>query len=321
MSRIYRQPPKPWNANIQAAAQGKSNPGEQRPLPADDLRSVVEQVGDAWDRLRGELVVITGASGFVGGWMTESLRTVLRSNHADLSGRFDYDVVYSTPGVGAWWPKHRPDYIIHATTDGVGWQHVAAVARAAGAKMLLLSSGAVYGEREDRKASKEVEWDCISGSGLLHKCTDYGRMKRDQERSCRDIAVIARLFSFIGPGLRRHAGRVFLEDDPITVNDDGAVRSYLYASDLATWLWTLLLRGQVGRAYNVGSGEAIEVTRFANVCGEARKTNVVKRWNKALVKIGTYYVPDVSRADQELGCRQTVGLDDAIKRTLAWQSS
>lgn len=308
MSRIYQQPPKPWNANIQAAVQGKPDPSANKPLPTDDLRRVVEQVGDAWQHVYGKEIYITGARGFIGRWMFESVMTALRGD----SGRWP-NVWTVNEYVEKWWPYHKPDYIIHATTDGVGWQHVAAVARAAGAKMLLLSSGAVYGNGW-KDACCEMRQQPGAGMGDM-PATDCGRQKRDQEGEC--AAVIARLFSFIGPGLRRHVGREFLEADPITVNDDGAVRSYLYASDMAVWLWRCLLLGKVGRAYNVGSGEAIKVTDFAKRCSDIRE---MERVRKGVQEInGTYYVPDVSRAERELGCRQTVGLDEAIRRTLAWQ--
>jgi UDP-glucuronate decarboxylase len=279
-------------------------PNSTRPLPADDLRRVVDGVGDVWKALHRKTVWITGANGFVGSWMSNSLAEYVRV------GREFVNLWLNVGDVENWWPKERPDYIVHATADGVGWQHVANVCRAAGAKMLLLSSGAVYEIRDSygKKKPTREDWFCMP-------TTAYGADKQLQERSCQDVAVIARLFSFIGPGLRRHTGREFLEADPITVKDDGAVRSYLYGSDLATWLWTILLRGQVGKAYNVGSGEPTKVVAFAKKCGAVRGVEV----NVTAGDVGSYYVPNVERAGQELGLRQTVGLDDAIRRTLAWQ--
>ncbi|MDE2099663.1 MAG: NAD(P)-dependent oxidoreductase [Patescibacteria group bacterium] len=279
-----------------------------KPLPAEDLRHVVEQVGD-WGPLCNKTVVITGSRGFVGQWMLESL--LCKYYH----GR---DLVVETveKEVEHWWPERKPDYIIHATSDGVGWQHVAHVARAAGAKMLLLSSGAVYGNSAwmpEKGVARKANEDTMA----LPR-DQYGTDKRMQEVKCCDVAVIARLFSFIGPGLRRHAGHEFVTAGSVKVKNDGAVRSYLHAADMATWLWRCLLLGKVGRAYNVGSGEATKVIDFARMCAVERNQHWSTGFEIAPGEGGTYYVPDIGRAERELGCQQAIGLDDAVRRTVAW---
>ena len=82
---------------------------------------------------------------------------------------------------------------------------------------------------------------------------------------------IARCYAFIGPHLPLSgpfAAGNFAADvaagRPIVINGDGSpVRSYLYAADMAIWLWTVLVRAPAGSVYNVGSSEAIDIKALA----------------------------------------------------------
>ena len=107
-----------------------------------------------------------------------------------------------------------------------------------------------------------------------------------------------------------------------TVRVEGAgtaVRSYLYAADLSAWLWAMLLRGVRGATYNLGSEEAVSIAelaaRTAALLGGAGY-EVLGRpdpgWNPGR------YVPSIALIRRELGVAQSVGLDEAIRRTAAW---
>lgn len=284
-----------------------------RPLPVENFvqRELLEP-------LRGKRVLIVGASGFCGRWLLETLYRFSTGLDTRISASFHdpkraYESCHQFVDVyGAFKSKsYRFDYIAHCTLDGLGLDESRRYL-APGGKFLHLSSGAVCVNPKVSCTRPICETDppCAMDG--------YGRMKWEQDVQAIDFAVIARLFSFIGPGLRRHTGREFLEANPIQVNNDGAVRSYLYAGDMAAWLWTLLIRGETGRIYNVGSSEPTAVTTFAVKCAEARKVAISCQ---PMTTGGTYYVPNTDRVASELGLRQTVGLTEAIERTLAWQKS
>jgi dTDP-glucose 4,6-dehydratase len=116
-----------------------------------------------------------------------------------------------------------------------------------------------------------------------------------------------------------------LAGGPIRVNGDGTpYRSYLYAADLAEWLFTILLRGRAGRAYNVGSEEALSVLELAERVAETiglqgnGGINVTVAKKPIAGTLAVRYVPAASRAHAELELEPSVPLSRAIARAAHW---
>jgi dTDP-glucose 4,6-dehydratase len=199
-------------------------------------------------------------------------------------------------------------------------------------RFLMVSSGAVYG-----KQPAEMDRIPESYSGGPDTCSvfsAYGEGKRLAESLCaaysRDEALecaIARCFTFLGPYMALDPSYAIgsflgscLAGKPIRISGDGStLRSYLYASDLAVWLWMLLLKGPVMQAVNVGSDEEISILALAKEVLAALDLDLPIEVAGTPVPgiVPARYVPSVQSA-QGLGLRQTVSLRDAIRRTQQW---
>jgi len=99
-----------------------------------------------------------------------------------------------------------------------------------------------------------------------------------------------------------------------------AVRSYLYAADLAVWLWRILFQGVSSRPYNVGSDVPVSVVELAHAVAKENgpATEVIVQGKPEPDEVVDYYVPDITRARTELGLQVCRGLSDAVNRTLVW---
>lgn len=185
-------------------------------------------------------------------------------------------------------------------------------------RLLFASSGAVYGPQEPECERMSEEHPC-------RPVTVYGKGKLEAERLCLDSgipSVIARCFAFVGSYLPQDAhfaaGNFLcdaLRNRPIEVRGDGRpLRSYLDASDLVRWLWTLLESGTPGRCYNVGSGDAVSIAGLARRCAALRTPALpVHVAEPPGEGAAPRYVPDVARIQAELGLIPAVDLDTALR--------
>ena len=248
-------------------------------------------------------------------------------------------------------PDGEYSYVIHAATETTGSQaaerpfemlttivdgtaRVLDFARTHGTrKLLLTSSGAVYGKQPAHLT--HIPEDYAGGPNPLDPASVYAEGKRVSEQMCALQAAngsiemkIARCFAFVGPHLPLDAhfaignfiGDV-LAGRQIRIKGDGTPRrSYLYASDLATWLWTMLFRAPSMVPINVGSGHDLSILELAETVAESLGGSAgvhVEREAIAGADVARY-VPSVDRANDVLGLEETVSLKEAIRRTAAW---
>lgn len=219
------------------------------------------------------------------------------------------------------------------TTIVDGTRRTLDFARRSGAKRFLLtSSGAVYGAQPAELTHVPEEYG--GGPDPADTNQAYAEGKRAAEMLCAVYAdadlqpTIARCFAFVGPYLPldvHFAAGNFVRDalhgGPIRVSGDGSpYRSYLYAADLAIWLWTILLRGQSVRPYNVGSEAAISIADLARAVARLSSPapDVCIAKSAPTGEAPERYVPSTTRVQGDLGVTMTIDLDDALTRTIAW---
>jgi dTDP-glucose 4,6-dehydratase len=229
----------------------------------------------------------------------------------------------ASTGLDAREPRLMFDMMVNGTARVLELAHAGGASR-----FLLVSSGSVYGRQLPVDFVTE---DYPGAPDPSDPLVMHGEAKRAAEMLCAINAgarlqpAIARCFAFVGPYLPLDAHfavgnfiRDALAGGPIRVGGDGTpIRSYLYAADLAVWLWTILLRGQALRPYNVGASAAISIRELAELVRDTLAPGAAVDIAQAPVPGAppSRYVPSVARAAAELGLVPTVPLPEGIART------
>lgn len=212
-----------------------------------------------------------------------------------------------------------------------------AVERCSNLKMLLnVSSGLVYGPQPIDLTHIDENFSGAPKCGTVSSA--YAEAKRYAETLChssrsqsRIPIVTARPFAFMGPYQSIEAPWAlnnFIKDALIgniirVLGDGKTIRSYMYASDMAFWLLSILARGESGEIYNVGSSEAITLDKLAERValefGSSPEVNLnTSSFNQSQ---HSRFVPDISFAKNKLQLGVTIDLNLAIKKTVLWNKS
>jgi dTDP-glucose 4,6-dehydratase len=107
----------------------------------------------------------------------------------------------------------------------------------------------------------------------------------------------------------------------IVIKGDGTpVRTFMYGTDMALWLLTLLAQGKSGSAYNVGSERAVTIAELGDLILRlsAGKGKVVIQGASLQGNAPSYYVPDTAKIRAEFALAETVTLEDGLNATLEW---
>lgn len=194
---------------------------------------------------------------------------------------------------------------------------------------LYVSSGAVYGKQPEYIESMS-ETDSYN-ININDPNSAYAEGKRIAELYCSTYSnqykfplKIARCFAFVGPHLPLDTHfaignfiKSIISNENIIIKGDGTtIRSYMYASDLTTWLWKILFTGKANYPYNVGSNEKITILELANLIKSFNpKIKIVVLGDKALFQ--DKYIPNIKRANQ-IDLEIKVDLYTAIEKTISY---
>ena len=242
-------------------------------------------------------------------------------------------------------------FVIHAATDATekaviespletldtivgGTRHILDFARNCGAQgFLFTSSGAVYGKQPPEVARLSETFR--GAPDPADPASSYGESKRLAETLCCIYAAkygfacrIARCFAFAGPYLPLDGHFAIgnfvcdaIRGEPIRIHGDGTpVRSYLYAADLAVWLWTILFRGENCQPYNVGSEREVSISELATAVVDALSPGLPVETAHRPVP-GTLplrYLPSTALAQNQLGLSEHFTLKEMITRMARW---
>jgi len=303
---------------------------------------------------------ITGATGVFGGWFLEYFNwmhtrqlgepvvTILSRHPHSYHFNFMHTVIGDIGDFDV--PEGSFEYLLHLaapsgrdTFHGMsdlvkleqvyfGTKRVLEVSESLVRKRsLVASSGAIYGgfpahyaipiSEDNRTAPPSSEIGI--GLALGKKISEF--LCQDAVRSTNCDLSIARLFSFVGPGLPvdihyaigNFVYKAVQGEDVVITGDGKPSRSYMFLGDMVYWLLTILIKGKNGDDYNVGSTTKVTMSELARkvqkIVNPDIEISVLGQSNKSPGNpVNYFYVPNTDKAKSTLGLRELTSLDDAL---------
>ncbi|RJK92765.1 UDP-glucuronic acid decarboxylase family protein [Vallicoccus soli] len=304
-----------------------------------------------------ERAVVTGGAGFLGSHLCERLLDegmevvcldnfltgdpgnvahlaergpfrLLRSDVTDyvhVPGRVDHVLHFASPAS----PVDYLELPIQTMKVGsVGTLHALGLAMEKGARFVLASTSEAYGDPQVHP-QPESYWghvNPVGPRGVYDEAKRFAEALTMAYRSHHGVDTgIVRIFNTHGPRMRPHDGRAVpafvgqaLRGEPLTVAGDGSqTRSIQYVDDLVEGVVRMLRSGHPGPV-NLGNPHEVTVLELAETVRDLVGSRSTVRYVPRPQDDPAVRRPDITLAREVLGWEPVVGLEDGLKRTIAW---
>jgi dTDP-glucose 4,6-dehydratase len=301
-------------------------------------------------------VVITGAAGFIGSHLAETLLdrgyavvgidnllTGDLANIAHLTGR---DFVFIKHDVTNYINVDGPvDFVLHWASPAspidylelpiqtlkvgaLGTHKALGLAKAKGARFVLASTSEVYGDPLEHP-QRETYWgnvNPIGPRGVYDEAKRFAEAMTVAYHRYHGVdAKIVRIFNTYGPRMRVRDGRAVpnfigqaLKGEDVTVYGDGTqTRSLCYVSDLVDGIIRLMLSG-ANDPINIGNPQELTIEEIARTI--LRLTGSSSRIVHRALPVDDPKVrkPDITRATTLLQWGPKVSLEEGLGKTIEY---
>jgi len=197
-------------------------------------------------------------------------------------------------------------------------------------RILQASTSEVYGDPEEHP-QKETYWGKVNPIGP-RSCYDEGKrcaetLFFDYHRQHKLDIKVVRIFNTYGPRMHLNDGRVVsnfivqaLKGEDITIYGDGMqTRSFCYVDDMIEG-FILMMDSDAGVCGPINLGNTSEFTmlELAETVIRLTKTKSVLRYKPLPTNDPRQRQPDITLAEDKLGWKPKVSLEDGLKETIAY---
>ena len=214
-------------------------------------------------------------------------------------------------------------------TSVMGAINMLGLAKRVRARILQASTSEVYGDPEVHPQTEDY-WGSVNPIGP-RSCYDEGKrvaetLVMDYHRQNQVDVKIIRIFNTYGPRMHPNDGRVVsnfivaaLNNEPITLFGDGSqTRSFCYVDDLIEGILRMMQSEDFIGPVNLGNPGEFTVMELAQKVIQLTnsRSQVIPREKREDDPIRRR--PDISLAQQKLGWKPQVPLEEGLQKTIAY---
>jgi len=301
-------------------------------------------------------IVVTGAAGFIGSHLCETLLARgdsvigidnlvtgdlqniahLRAldfqfirhdvtQYIDVDGPVDYVLHWASPAS----PIDYLELPIQTLKVGsLGTHNALGLAKAKGATFVLASTSEIYGDPLEHP-QKETYWghvNPIGPRGVYDEAKRFGEaITLAYHRTHGVNTKIVRIFNTYGPRMRLRDGRAVpafvsqaLANQDVTVFGDGTqTRSFCYVTDLVRGILSLM-DAKTNEPVNIGNPHEVTIEEIARTIIRLIGATSSIIYRPLPIDDPKQRRPDITRARTLLGWEPTVGLEEGLKKSIEY---